>query len=149
MELVVWSRNLGMKKIQATCDSRSSPTAELAAAFASRFSPLLVSNTSAPLHLYASNTLKVFEASLPRKKWENQGTLKGWYELIWTPLTPATKINSGGAAVSRVCVCVCVCACACVGGAHERINQVKKIKCQKELQRNRKLSSIYAAYMQP
>ena len=57
-----------MKKIQATCDSRSSPAAELAAAFASRFSAVSFKRLLSSLPLIRFNTLKVFEASFPRKK---------------------------------------------------------------------------------
>ena len=57
-----------MKKLQATCDSRSSPAAELAAAFASRFSAVSFKRLLSSLPLIRFNTLKVFEASFPRKK---------------------------------------------------------------------------------
>ena len=53
---------------QATCDSRSSLAAELAAAFASLFSPITFKQLLSSPPLIRFNTLKVFEASFPRKK---------------------------------------------------------------------------------
>lgn len=57
-----------MKKKQATCDGRSSLAAELAAAFPSRFSPITFKQLLSSPPLIRFNTLKVFEASFPRKK---------------------------------------------------------------------------------